>query len=168
MLLTPSTIGAPLAGICLWTLFWASLHKIEEIPGVRDALSSNRCLERIEQHTGLTLLLTEATNYLVHGVSSPVGVGFAMGGTIANLLVVYGYIPSRSLVAVITAKQVDYQVAARAGSKITAPKPLNDRCGHPTGDLVLMGFTECLTNAIRGSDLAVQIGGGEFVVLLLE
>ena len=32
MLLTPSMIGALLAGICLWLMFWAALHKIEEIP----------------------------------------------------------------------------------------------------------------------------------------
>jgi hypothetical protein len=58
MLLTPSMIGALLAGICLWSLFWAALHKIEEIPGVRDAISTNQCLEWIEQRPGLTLLLT--------------------------------------------------------------------------------------------------------------
>ena len=47
-------------------------------------------------------------------------------------------------------------------------KPLNDRYGHPVGDLVLRGFAERLTRAIRGSDLAVRIGGDEFVVLLPE
>jgi diguanylate cyclase (GGDEF)-like protein len=47
-------------------------------------------------------------------------------------------------------------------------KPLNDRYGHPAGDLVLKGFAERLTRAIRGSDLAVRIGGDEFVVLLPE
>ena len=104
MLLTPTMIGAVLAGICLWTLFWAALHKIEEIPYVKDSLSTNQCLDWIQQSPGLTLLLTEATNYLVHGISSPIGVGFAMGGTLVNLLFVYGYIPSRSVLAVISAK----------------------------------------------------------------
>ena len=104
MLLTPSMIGALLAGICLWLLFWAFLHKIEEIPYVRDFLSTKQCLDWIQQRPGLTLLLTEATNYLVHGISSPIGVGFAMGGTIVNLLFVYGYIPSRSVLVVLSAK----------------------------------------------------------------
>ena len=104
MLLTPTMIGAILAGICLWTLFWAALHKIEEIPYVKDFLSTNQCLGWIQQSPGLTLLLTEATNYLVHGISSPIGVGFAMGGTLVNLLFVYGYIPSRSIVSVISSK----------------------------------------------------------------
>ena len=104
MLLTPSMIGALLAGICLWLLFWAALHKIEEIPYVRDLISTNQCLDWIQQRPGLTLLLTEATNYLVHGISSPIGVGFAMGGTLVNLLIVYAYIPSRSVLSIISAK----------------------------------------------------------------
>ena len=104
MLLTPTMIGAVLAGICLWTLFWAALHKVEEIPYVRDFLTTNDCLDWIQGRPGLVILLTEATNYLVHGISSPVGVGFAMGGTIVNLLAVYGYIPSRELFSVISAK----------------------------------------------------------------
>ena len=104
MLLTPTMIGAVLAGICLWTLFWAGLHKIEEIPYVRDILTTNDCLDWIQDRPGLVILLTEATNYLVHGISSPVGVGFAMGGTIVNLLAVYGYIPSRELFSVISTK----------------------------------------------------------------
>jgi len=104
MLLTPSMIGALLAGICLWLLFWGALHKVEEIPYVRDFLSTNQCLDWILQRPGLTLLLTEATNYLVPGISSPIGVGFAMGGTLVNLLIVYAYIPSRSVLLVLSAK----------------------------------------------------------------
>ncbi|HKV05707.1 MAG TPA: GGDEF domain-containing protein [Candidatus Acidoferrales bacterium] len=47
-------------------------------------------------------------------------------------------------------------------------KRLNDRHGHAAGDLALKTFGERLTSAIRGSDLAVRIGGDEFVVLLPE
>ena len=104
MLLTPTMIGAILAGICLWTLFWAALHKIEEIPYVQDFITTNQCLDWIQERPGLVILLTEATNYLVHGISSPIGVGFAMGGTIVNLLMVYGYIPGRKLICIFTTK----------------------------------------------------------------
>ena len=45
-------------------------------------------------------------------------------------------------------------------------KKLNDRYGHPMGDLALKIFAERLRTAIRGSDSAVRIGGDEFVVLL--
>jgi diguanylate cyclase (GGDEF)-like protein len=47
-------------------------------------------------------------------------------------------------------------------------KKINDRWGHATGDLALKIFGERLGKAIRGSDLAVRIGGDEFVVLLPE
>jgi diguanylate cyclase (GGDEF)-like protein len=47
-------------------------------------------------------------------------------------------------------------------------KQINDRWGHAAGDLALKSFGERLGKAIRGSDLAVRIGGDEFVVLLPE
>jgi diguanylate cyclase (GGDEF)-like protein len=47
-------------------------------------------------------------------------------------------------------------------------KQVNDRYGHAAGDLVIKGFAERLQRAIRGSDLAVRIGGDEFMALLPE
>lgn len=47
-------------------------------------------------------------------------------------------------------------------------KQINDRWGHAAGDLALKTFGGRLSKAIRGSDLAVRIGGDEFVVLLPE
>jgi diguanylate cyclase (GGDEF)-like protein len=45
-------------------------------------------------------------------------------------------------------------------------KQINDKSGHAAGDIVLKGFSERLQRAIRGSDLAVRLGGDEFMVLL--
>jgi diguanylate cyclase (GGDEF)-like protein len=47
-------------------------------------------------------------------------------------------------------------------------KQTNDVLGHAGGDLVLKAFSERLQRAIRGSDLAVRLGGDEFMVMLPE
>ena len=47
-------------------------------------------------------------------------------------------------------------------------KQINDKMGHAAGDLVLKAFAERVQRAIRGSDLAVRLGGDEFFLLLPE
>ena len=47
-------------------------------------------------------------------------------------------------------------------------KQINDRFGHPAGDLVLKAFADRLAEAIRDIDIAARLGGDEFMLLLPE
>lgn len=47
-------------------------------------------------------------------------------------------------------------------------KGINDHYGHAAGDLVLKNFAGKLNKVIRASDLAVRLGGDEFLVILPE
>jgi diguanylate cyclase (GGDEF)-like protein len=47
-------------------------------------------------------------------------------------------------------------------------KLINDRHGHAAGDLVLKEFAERLTRVIRVSDVAVRMGGDEFLAIVPE
>lgn len=47
-------------------------------------------------------------------------------------------------------------------------KQCNDQFGHDAGDHMLRSFADRLRRAIRGSDMAVRLGGDEFMVILPE
>ncbi len=63
--------------------------------------------------------------------------------------------------------------AERGGTSLTAVmldldefKEINDRYGHTAGDLALKEFARKLKACSRGSDVAVRLGGDEFLLIL--
>jgi diguanylate cyclase (GGDEF)-like protein len=47
-------------------------------------------------------------------------------------------------------------------------KKVNDTWGHAAGDMVLKTFSQILSSALRGTDLAVRLGGEEFCAVLVD
>lgn len=47
-------------------------------------------------------------------------------------------------------------------------KEINDRFGHAAGDEAIKCFAGRISRAVRGSDLAIRLGGDEFLLLLPE
>ncbi len=47
-------------------------------------------------------------------------------------------------------------------------KQINDRYGHPAGDEALKGFADRLRALVRISDMAVRLGGDEFLIMLVD
>ncbi len=98
MNLTPSSKGSFFAGIGLWCMFWAALFKVDEIAAacsLQRLVSLDRCLSWIRRHKSSSLVGTELLNYGTHGISDPLGVTFALGGTLVNVLMIYVLLPMR-------------------------------------------------------------------------
>jgi len=51
---------------------------------------------------------------------------------------------------------------------INGLKTINDTLGHPAGDEVIKQFALHLQKAVRGSDVAIRLGGDEFMAVLPE
>ena len=95
MTLTPTSRGSFLAGVGLWCLIWAALFKADEIAaagGFQRWVNSERCLRWIRNHKSTSLIGTELVNYSHTGLD-PLGVTFALGGTLVNAVVIYLLLP---------------------------------------------------------------------------
>jgi hypothetical protein len=96
MIFTPSATSSFSAGAVFWGMVWATLGKLNELVhflGFKKSHPREILLRWINAHKVVTITLTEAVNYSVHGISSPLGVTFALGGTLVNLCMVTFIVP---------------------------------------------------------------------------
>ena len=92
---TPSSRGAFGAGIGLWLLAWAALFKADDLAnlcGFQQWFSREKCFHWIRGHKSTSLIVTECINY-AHTGMDPLGVTFALGGTVVNALMIYIVLP---------------------------------------------------------------------------
>ena len=47
-------------------------------------------------------------------------------------------------------------------------KSINDRFGHPAGDMVIKGIADRIRSTVRPNDVSARYGGEEFIVVLAE
>jgi len=88
---TPTATSAAVAGFGFWALVWAIALKLDVLAslfGFHDRAYSKAVQRWINSNKGLTLCITEVTNFSIHGITNPAAVTFAIGGTIFNILFV--------------------------------------------------------------------------------
>jgi hypothetical protein len=93
---TPSTRSALWAGIGLWLLAWAALFKADDLAnlcGLQQWFGRDKCFRWVRGHKSTSLLVTECVNYATHGIADPLGVTFALGGTLVNAAMIYVLLP---------------------------------------------------------------------------
>lgn len=61
--------------------------------GMKDRRPTRAILSWVNRHKIVTLAVTEGVNYGTHGITNPLSVDFALGGTIMNFFVVFFIVP---------------------------------------------------------------------------
>jgi hypothetical protein len=96
MTFTPSATSSFSAGAVFWGMVWATLGELNELVhfvGFKKSNPRQTVLRWINAHKVVTITLTQAVNYSVHGISSPLGVVFELGGTLVNTFMVTFSVP---------------------------------------------------------------------------
>ena len=99
LVLTPTMFGSLLAGVAIWLMFWYGVNHVDSIPYLNQYLSRKMILDWIRKNPQTAFLLTEGVNLLLHGIGSASAVFFNLGGTLVNIAVIYGLVPTRSFLS---------------------------------------------------------------------
>ena len=75
-------------------------------PACKALAETSQCLEWIRSHQSLALVITEATNLLLHEITDPAGILITLGGTAVNMYFVFGYLPSREVISLCEVAEV--------------------------------------------------------------
>lgn len=95
MTLTPSSTSSAISGAAFSTIMWSILSHLDSIPVFGKLLPKEAVFEWVNSNRTLSLILTETTNFAVHGVTNPNSVMMALGASIVNSLAIFGWIPMR-------------------------------------------------------------------------
>lgn len=92
---TPSSTSAFIAGNAFYALIWSIAFELDTLLGVFGFKTKyrDRMFDWINKHKTLSLACTEAFNYALHGITNPLSVMFAMGGTVINALMIFMFLP---------------------------------------------------------------------------
>jgi hypothetical protein len=97
---TPTASSEFFAGVGLWGVVWSAIYKLESVAKLCHCgrwVNREKILAWINCNKVVTLISTEILNFGVHGVDSPSGVTFALGGTFTNFVMIFIVIPVRQL-----------------------------------------------------------------------
>lgn len=91
---TPSSTSAGLAGGLFWILLWMLGYEMDTLLALFGiSPQRERVFLWIVRHKTLALACTEAFNYGLHGITNPLSVMFALGGTVVNFLMIFVALP---------------------------------------------------------------------------
>jgi len=88
-------VGTVASGSVVWTVIWNVINHLESIPFVKHFIKKEKIFDWVNRNKVLSLTTTEVMNLSVHGITSPLGPAMAFGGTLVNIVAIFGWIPLR-------------------------------------------------------------------------
>jgi hypothetical protein len=97
---TPTSKSEMIAGAGFWAVVWSLIFHIDELAKlcrVDQWVNSEEILTWINSHKALSLIISELVNMLTHKVETASGVSVMIGGTMFNTIMIFVFLPIRTL-----------------------------------------------------------------------